>query len=78
MNSYKLNCDFCNKMEFPSKRRIFEIRISEILDEPYVSKSGDKYPHKTVGLRYMQICEGCFKESKLQKCLNIKNRGIEL
>ena len=77
MKSSKLICSFCGKREFPEKRKIFDIRISEILYEPNETYDGSKHPHRINPMRRMQICENCLLSSDIQKALTNEGRPLE-
>lgn len=65
MDDYSLRCDVCSTFEFVKDRKIFKVEITEILE----ADRGSTYPHKDGDVRFIQICEHCFKDSDINKIL---------
>jgi len=69
---YPLLCNFCNTKQLVSKRKIYNIIVSEIL-----LNDDKEYPHKDGDSRHLQICEDCFKNSETKTQLDKENRSFK-
>jgi len=69
MNNYPLMCDFCHTKEFPSKRRIFFLDISEIKYYPHISEDGKDFSHQEINLKDKQICINCLSKLDLNNII---------
>lgn len=68
---YPLVCDVCKKSELASKRKIYEITITEIM----LNRENDNDDIYAEGCsKKLQVCKECFDNSYLNKILKNQHR----
>ena len=68
---YPLICDICKKSELVSRRKIYEITITEITLNQH-NQDDDIYSEGCS--KKLQACEECFEDSDLNKVLKSQHR----